>query len=130
LSKNNPFGQFKPKNQEMQTTDNLRFCFLQVRTCVSLNLRSLNEAETQPSFRDLSSFLEACRAGTDEPLLVDHTLLNEVLPNLFKDLEKFRKLRLPAQHGDQEYDKCSMTILAWLWSCLSDVQAVSHGSGA
>ncbi|OAV88857.1 hypothetical protein PTTG_08821 [Puccinia triticina 1-1 BBBD Race 1] len=99
--------------------------YREVRNCVSLNLRSLNEAETQPSFRDLSCFLEACRAGTDEPLLATDTLLNGVLPDLFNDLEKFRKLRLPAQHGDQEYDKCSMTVLAWLWSCLSDVQAAA-----
>jgi len=99
--------------------------YREVRACVSLNLRTLNEAETQPCFRDLSCFLAACQAGTDEPLLADDTLLNGVLPDLFKDLEKFRKLRLPAQHGDQEYDKCSMTVLAWLWSCLSDVQAAA-----
>ncbi|POV98026.1 hypothetical protein PSTT_14695, partial [Puccinia striiformis] len=99
--------------------------YREVRNCVSLNLRSLNEAETQPSFRNLTCFLEACRAGTDEPLLADDTLLNGVLPDLFKDMEKYRTLRLPAQHGDQEYDKCSMTVLAWLWSCLSDVQAAA-----
>ncbi|PLW40659.1 hypothetical protein PCANC_01611 [Puccinia coronata f. sp. avenae] len=99
--------------------------YREVRACVSLNLRALNETETHPCFRNLSAFLEACRAGTDEPLLVTDTLLNGMLPDLFKDMEKLRKIRLPAQHGDQEYDKCAMTVLAWLWSCLSDAQAAA-----
>ncbi|KAG0143125.1 hypothetical protein CROQUDRAFT_673152 [Cronartium quercuum f. sp. fusiforme G11] len=96
--------------------------YLEVRNCVSSNLQSLTEVQASPSFPSVTAFLKACQdpALDDKPLSIDSPLTIAAIEKLLEDLRRARETRLPAQHGDQEYDRCSTTILSWLWSSLTD----------
>ncbi|CAH7687375.1 hypothetical protein PPACK8108_LOCUS22155 [Phakopsora pachyrhizi] len=101
--------------------------YLEVRTCISLNLRSLAEHQTHLSFPDAKSFLRACQNNgeEDKPLIADCTIIRSGVEPLLHKLQQTRQIRLPAQHGNQEYDKCAMTVLMWIWSSLTDFQAAA-----
>lgn len=64
----------------------------------------------------------------DSPLTVDSPLTMKAIDKLLVDLRRARDTRLPAQHGDQEYDRCSTTIITWLWCSLTDYILVRRDS--
>lgn len=75
----------------------------------------------------MKSLLEACQdpVTEDRPILRDSQLTNTAIDKLLDDLRRAREIRLPAQHGDQAYDRCSTTIVTWLWSSVTDCSLVS-----
>ncbi|KAH9822994.1 hypothetical protein DFH28DRAFT_1216660 [Melampsora americana] len=95
--------------------------YLEVRNCVSSNLQALTELQANPAFRSVADFLAAGQEeAINKPLVVESEMTITAIDKLLVDLRRAREIRLPAQHGDQEYDRCSTTILTWLWSSLTD----------
>lgn len=56
---------------------------------------------------------------------VDDATLKRI-DDLVVTLAEARKVRLPAQHGSQTYDKTATTILSWLELSLNDFRVVSR----